>query len=934
MIVVTINVPGGGSSSNPDITIPTSRGPAGPPGQNGTDGTDGVGVPVGGTTGQVLGKASGADYDTEWVDQTGGGGGSSPPFPISDITGLQTALDTKAPTSSPTFTGTVSGIDKGMVGLGSVDNTSDASKPVSTATQTALDGKQPLDSDLTSIAALTTTTFGRNQLTYADASAAKTALSLAKADVGLSNVDNTSDAGKPVSTATQTALDLKAPIASPTFTGTVSGVTPAMVGLGNVTNTSDANKPVSTAQQTALNLKADLASPTFTGTVTLPSGQVVNGVTLTTGGGTSNFLRADGTYAAPPGGGGAVWGAITGTLSSQTDLNTALTGKAAIAGQAFTGAISATNLSGTNTGDQTITLTSEATGSGTGSFAVTLANSAVIGKVLTGYTSGAGTVAATDTILGAIQKLNGNDALKAPLASPTFTGTPAAPTATAGNSTTQLATTAFVTTADNLKANLASPTFTGTPAAPTAVAGTSTTQLATTAFVTTADNLKANIASPTFTGTVGGITAAMVGLGNVTNTSDANKPVSTAQQTALDLKANLASPTFTGTVGGITKSMVGLSNVDNTADTAKPVSTAQQTALDLKANLASPTFTGTVTLPAGQVVNGVTLTTAGGTTNFLRADGTYAAPPGGGGASWGSITGTLSSQTDLQSALDAKAPLASPALTGTPTAPTATAGTNTTQVATTAFVLANAGGGGSSFIDPMLMRFKAGVDVGSSSITIIGAAAGRTAGTASSVYSGAGSMRYRNYASTTANFNAAGYQLEHEPSFAVGMGLYGFLSLIDLALPDASFTGTGAGLFVGLIRGGGGAIDPHAIAVQPPTKPTLGFLYKPDVGSTWRLIALSSAGAISVDTGIAYSSGFWTAALSCEAGSDVVDWSLKKIDGSAGASGSEDLGGSIDFASAGFPGVMQGAVNYTGTSGVARNIGIVGISLYRISVAL
>lgn len=66
------------------------------------------------------------------------------------------------------------------------------------------------------------------------------------------------------------------------------------------------------------------------------------------------------------------------------------------------------NLSGTNTGDQTITLTGEASGSGTGSFAVTLSNSAVIDKVLTGYTSGAGTVSATDNILQAIQKLNGN----------------------------------------------------------------------------------------------------------------------------------------------------------------------------------------------------------------------------------------------------------------------------------------------------------------------------------------------------------------------------------------------------------------------------------------------------------------------------------------------------------------------------------------------
>jgi hypothetical protein len=55
---------------------------------------------------------------------------------------------------------------------------------------------------------------------------------------------------------------------------------------------------------------------------------------------------------------------------------------------------------------------------------------------------------------------------------------------------------------------------------------------------------------------------------------------------------------------------------------------------------------------------------------------------------WGAITGTLSAQVDLQGSLDLKAPLASPALTGTPTAPTATAGTSTTQLATTAFVTA------------------------------------------------------------------------------------------------------------------------------------------------------------------------------------------------------------------------------------------------------
>jgi hypothetical protein len=129
----------------------------------------------------------------------------------------------------------------------------------------------------------------------------------------------------------------------------------------------------------------------------------------------------------------------------------------------------------------------------------------------------------------------------APLASPALTGTPTAPTATAGTSTTQLATTAFVTAVDILKAPIASPTFTGTPAAPTATAGTSTTQLATTAFVTTADNLKANIASPTFTGVPAAPTA--------TPGTSTTQIATTAFVTAVDiLKAPIASPTFTGTV--------------------------------------------------------------------------------------------------------------------------------------------------------------------------------------------------------------------------------------------------------------------------------------------------------------------------------------------------------------------------------------------------
>jgi hypothetical protein len=79
-------------------------------------------------------------------------------------------------------------------------------------------------------------------------------------------------------------------------------------------------------------------------------------------------------------------------------------------------------------------------------------------------------------------------------------------------------------------------------------------------------NIQAHISSTTNPHSV---TATQVNLGNVTNESKATM---------------FANPTFTGTVGGVTKSMVGLGNVDDTSDANKPVSTAQQTALDLKLN--------------------------------------------------------------------------------------------------------------------------------------------------------------------------------------------------------------------------------------------------------------------------------------------------------------------------------------------------------------
>lgn len=70
--------------------------------------------------------------------------------------------------------------------------------------------------------------------------------------------------------------------------------------------------------------------------------------------------------------------------------------------------------------------------------------------------------------------------------------------------------------------------------------------------------------------------------GSGTYTAGSGLSLDGTQFSADSTIARLESPTFTGTVGGISKSMVGLGNVDNTSDENKPVSTAVQTELDKK----------------------------------------------------------------------------------------------------------------------------------------------------------------------------------------------------------------------------------------------------------------------------------------------------------------------------------------------------------------
>ena len=342
------------------------------------------------------------------------------------------------------------------------------------------------DATTTLVGTDTTQTLTNKTLT---SPAINTPTGIFRTDVGLGNVDNTADSAKPVSTAQQTALNLKADLASPTFTGTPTLPTGTIATTQTASNNSTA--VATTAYVDAADaLKANLASPTFTGTPTLPTGTIATTQTA------SNNSTAIATTAYVD-----AADALKANLASPTFTGTvtipsgaSISGFAPLASPSLTGVpLAPTATAGTNNTQ----------------IATTAYTDAAIAAVI-------GTAGAALNTLGEL-----SDAL---------------------NDDSSFATS--IATSLSFKAPLQSPTFTDVPAAPTAAVDTSTTQIATTAFVVGQGYAK--LASPTFTGTVSGISKSMVGLGSVDNTSDASKPVSTAGQTALDLKANLASPTLTG----------------------------------------------------------------------------------------------------------------------------------------------------------------------------------------------------------------------------------------------------------------------------------------------------------------------------------------------------------------------------------------------------
>jgi hypothetical protein len=173
----------------------------------GPAGTDGIGVPAGGTTGQVLAKTTVADYDTSWVDQTGGGGGSLP----DPVTVAHGGTGANNATTART-----------NLGLGSSATHPATDFDAAGAAAAAQAASQPLDSDLTAVAALTTQTYGRSLLTTVDAPGARSTLGLGTAATKTAMLTNVADYGANGSSVTvYTAVSTS--VAADTFTRTAHG---------------------------------------------------------------------------------------------------------------------------------------------------------------------------------------------------------------------------------------------------------------------------------------------------------------------------------------------------------------------------------------------------------------------------------------------------------------------------------------------------------------------------------------------------------------------------------------------------------------------------------------------------------------------------------------------------------------------------------------
>ena len=561
-----------------------------------------------------------------------------------------------------------------------------------------------------------------------------------------------------------------ATLESPTFTGNVGGISKSMIGLDQVDNTSDIDKPISTATQNALMLKANLVSPSFIGNTTLQNASVsgkmvlladlsLNGNLVTNGSiqtqtpsfsdnsnlvattafvknqnyanltganftgdvSTSGNLSVSGNVSfnnqLSLGGDLTVGGSISALTQQSTDNSTKVATTEFVKNQGYV-----TSYSPAFSGIPTAP-TSDINVPPTNQIATTL----YVENKITDFFN----VASTATI-NSINQLsqafaNSNDTLeatianqlayKADLASPIFNGNVTLPLTTVTDKLTLNNDASFNgklvlgkdATINGGLSVLGKAVLSGDLSLNSKLFVSNDTKLNKNLFVqgdvSMAGSLNvtsyiyergqllsaryAPTYSPTFSGTAT-FDKALINVEFVVNSvASLNDKLNVAGDVSLNSSlyvnqniyengvslinkyATLESPTFTGNVGGISKAMIGLGQVDNTSDLDKPLSTAVTTAVNLKANIASPDFTGVPTAPTAVLG---TNTTQIATTEYVQSEITtiYGSPPTDLNTLNKiavAINNDASFSTTITTNINLKSNISSPTFTGTVTLP-------------------------------------------------------------------------------------------------------------------------------------------------------------------------------------------------------------------------------------------------------------------------
>ena len=439
-------------------------------------------------------------------------------------------------------------VNKLQVGLGNVDNTSDINKPVSIAQQAALD---KLKSDLESIIGSTGTDLSAHLKDFDNPH------KVTKDQVGLGKVDNTADLEKPVSVATQEAINAvqsnldKTNISLENHIADKKNpheVTKEQVGLGNVDNTSDLDKPVSHYQQDALDELERRLQGSIDGSGSDLSAHI------------SDFNNPHKVTKDQVG-----LGNVDNTADKDKPISDA-TQKALDSIKTETNTIIETHIADKNNPHE---VTKEQIGLGevTNDAQVKRSEMGVAGGVATLDPEGKVPSSQLPSFVDDVIEVDSYDNL------PT--------TGEAGK--------IYVTKDTNLTYRWSGSRYIEISAS-LALGETSSTAYPGDKGKETTDKVNTHVAD---LNNPHQVTKEQVGLGNVDNTSDLDKPVSNATQELVDNTKKELEDLITSNEGGldnhikdfnnphqVTAEQVGLGNVDNTADLDKPISNATQTEID------------------------------------------------------------------------------------------------------------------------------------------------------------------------------------------------------------------------------------------------------------------------------------------------------------------------------------------------------------------